>query len=281
MDTLKLHLFLRAVRKLGKYILGCVTEWRVCCSRLLISVLRCTSFRTSTGLHDIRFMCLRRCHRANRVSIPRCVSRYPPAEDCFHDMRFCSMLFNDQSMRQLLSYASNLTKGQGCRTSPGVVPAGTIDAKELLNYEKVAKRVCFTCMAEKPLRSKHSSISNRCVERFDHYCAWINNDVGLNNHHVFYGNIMFSLRPDLNTLYECRLSCFGAYCPHNNGLLLYLLAYLLSTDARSHVYVCLSSPPFRRTYLDVHSLSTLCHIRTVCCRSVCRPYEDDAKVRAI
>uniref|UniRef100_A0A7S3GG01 Palmitoyltransferase n=4 Tax=Palpitomonas bilix TaxID=652834 RepID=A0A7S3GG01_9EUKA len=83
----------------------------------------------------------------------------------------------------------------GWRSEPGVVPAGTVSAKDLLNFDQRRRNVCYTCMAEKPLRSKHSSISNRCIERFDHYCAWINNDVGLKNHRIFYAYLVSVLPP--------------------------------------------------------------------------------------
>ena len=37
----------------------------------------------------------------------------------------------------------------------------------------------------KPLRSKHDRFSDRCVARFDHYCPWVYNVVGLKNHRMF------------------------------------------------------------------------------------------------
>ena len=45
--------------------------------------------------------------------------------------------------------------------------------------------MCPDCEVLRTPRSKHCAICNRCVDRFDHHCPWINNCVGIGNHNSF------------------------------------------------------------------------------------------------
>ena len=45
--------------------------------------------------------------------------------------------------------------------------------------------MCPDCLVLRTPRSRHCAICNRCVERFDHHCPWLNNCVGIRNHNSF------------------------------------------------------------------------------------------------
>ncbi|XP_014677485.1 PREDICTED: palmitoyltransferase ZDHHC17-like [Priapulus caudatus] len=62
------------------------------------------------------------------------------------------------------------------RTIIELAEQGTLDATTL----------CPTCIVRRPLRSKHCSICNRCIAKYDHHCPWVKNCIGVHNHTQFF-----------------------------------------------------------------------------------------------
>ncbi|XP_031557615.1 probable palmitoyltransferase ZDHHC4 [Actinia tenebrosa] len=75
-----------------------------------------------------------------------------------------------------------------CRSDPGIISSHTLD-KYINDYHYdglyYTKSKCHTCGTDKPSRSKHCSICNMCVSRFDHHCSWVNNCIGKHNYKYF------------------------------------------------------------------------------------------------
>lgn len=46
-------------------------------------------------------------------------------------------------------------------------------------------QMCVTCRIVRPLRAKHCSTTDRCIECFDHFCPWTGNAIGKGNRHYF------------------------------------------------------------------------------------------------
>jgi len=62
----------------------------------------------------------------------------------------------------------------GSCKNPGYLDKPKIQFLDLLD-KLDPTMLCPECEVIRTPRSRHCSICNRCVERFDHHCPWINN----------------------------------------------------------------------------------------------------------
>ncbi|XP_051148622.1 probable protein S-acyltransferase 17 [Andrographis paniculata] len=79
-------------------------------------------------------------------------------------------------------------------SDPGVVNSDNVaQYLSVYPYDNIifSEKECPTCKIPKPARSKHCSICDRCVARFDHHCAWMNNCIGEKNTRYFMAFIIW------------------------------------------------------------------------------------------
>jgi palmitoyltransferase len=78
------------------------------------------------------------------------------------------------------------------RSDPGfITKSDDTDFLELIeSYEPTL--LCPFCEVVRTPRSRHCNTCDKCVERFDHHCPWINNCIGKTNHCVFYFYVLFA-----------------------------------------------------------------------------------------
>ncbi|XP_009621389.1 protein S-acyltransferase 24 [Nicotiana tomentosiformis] len=86
------------------------------------------------------------------------------------------------------------------RKDPGYISRSQHDSQNIKDDEPLLKmeinhpallagnwsQLCSTCKIVRPLRAKHCSTCDRCVEQFDHHCPWVSNCIGKKNKWDFF-----------------------------------------------------------------------------------------------
>ncbi|KAJ8283989.1 hypothetical protein COCON_G00028390 [Conger conger] len=95
---------------------------------------------------------------------------------------------------------------QCCSRDPGTVTKEKHSAQvQVYPYDRSMFHPgvsCPTCLLVKPARSKHCRACNRCVQRFDHHCVWVNNCIGAENtrHFLLYLVFLCAMAADIAVL---------------------------------------------------------------------------------
>ena len=95
------------------------------------------------------------------------------------------------------------------RKDPGKLKADPdIEFLELLEKFEPTE-LCPDCKVIKTPRSRHCTVSNACVERYDHHCVWLNNCVGVGNHNNYLFFVSYAW------LFALLVMCIAMDCKEN------------------------------------------------------------------
>lgn len=91
-------------------------------------------------------------------------------------------------------------------TDPGYLVNDGIEFIKLLEAFD-PQQLCPECEVIRTGRSRHCILCQKCVDRYDHHCPWINNCIGVNNHNVFMAYLIFQLSSLIATTATSIIVC--------------------------------------------------------------------------
>lgn len=116
---------------------------------------------------------------------------------------------------------------------PGYIRMNMHDSQDMKDDEPLLKieinnpallagnwsQLCATCKIVRPLRAKHCSTCDRCVEQFDHHCPWVSNCIGKKNKWDFFAFLVLEVSAMLVTGGVCLTRVLtDPFAPHSFGV---------------------------------------------------------------
>lgn len=89
-------------------------------------------------------------------------------------------------------------------TDPGIIPRALRSPPSIKDFPAIRSRAmvyrgrsiimkyCDTCRIWRPPRTSHCATCNNCVQRFDHHCPWLGNDIGIRNYKTYFCFVVFA-----------------------------------------------------------------------------------------
>ena len=119
----------------------------------------------------------------------RGLSRLPPPQWPNQESNFHFKMLSSLFALTLYAYYKSAT------TDPGFLTKKSLK-KAIKRYEYderiyISKEECPNCKFNKPARSYHCSKTNMCIEKYQHYCIWINQAVGRRNYKSYLSLLFF------------------------------------------------------------------------------------------
>lgn len=152
--------------------------------------------------------------------------------------------------------------------NPGTVPKALDVKSQVKDLVKIGKfdlkNFCIHTFMRRPLRLKYSDFSRSLVARFDHFCPWVYNDIGLRNHKIF---LVFVISLELTIGVFCYLSV--AYF---NAVSSFSSQFIYSTDGK---YKTVKRPPHSPFQVYNPKSKNDCTILT---SSLCNGYSDSLPI---
>ena len=100
-------------------------------------------------------------------------------------------------MGSLLLLLSTLFMGLTAFSDPGTIPRASAETITtfsrrhphapilLINGLQVQTKYCHVCGIVRPPRASHCRVSDRCIEKWDHFCPWVGTAIGRRNYFCF------------------------------------------------------------------------------------------------